>query len=89
MVSRDHTAQERMSRGGDHAVHGIGAQPFTTATELASISAPCLLAPGTDPYHPAEVAERYRRHLRRCTVRAVDAEGFAPAIADFVDHECA
>jgi pimeloyl-ACP methyl ester carboxylesterase len=64
-----------------------GAQPFTTAAELASITAPTLLVPGTDPYHPAEVAALYQRHLRRCTVRDVEATGYAAAIADFVDSQ--
>jgi 3-oxoadipate enol-lactonase len=67
-----------------------GAQPFASAAELASISAPTLLVPGTDPYHPPEVADLYRRHLRRCTVRAVgDGADYAAAIADFMYRELA
>jgi 3-oxoadipate enol-lactonase len=64
-----------------------GAQPFATAAELAAISAPTLLVPGTDPTHPAEVSDVYRRHLPRCTVRAVGPEDHAQAIADFIDRE--
>jgi pimeloyl-ACP methyl ester carboxylesterase len=64
-----------------------GAQPFATAAELAAIEAPTLLVPGIDPYHPAEVAERYRRHLARCTVREADAAGFAAAIAGFIEQQ--
>lgn len=64
-----------------------GAQPFATAADLAAISAPTLLVPGADPYHPAEVSDRYRRHLRRCTVREVDAADYAAAIAEFLDPQ--
>jgi pimeloyl-ACP methyl ester carboxylesterase len=71
-----------------------GAQPFAAATDLGSIAAPTLLVPGRDPFHPPEVSDLYRRHLRRCTVRAVDttdafAADFAPAIAKFVDRALA
>ena len=33
-----------------------GAQPFTSAADLRSLSMPTLLVPGGDPLHPAEVA---------------------------------
>jgi len=46
-----------------------GAQPFGTASDLAAITAPTLVVPGADPYHPAEFAELYARHLPRCMVR--------------------
>jgi len=65
------------------------AQPFATAADLASISVPVLLVPGTDPYHPAEVSDLYSRHLPRSTVRAIDPADFASAIADFIDRELA
>ena len=61
-----------------------GAQPFATAADLAAIAVPALLVPGTDPTHPPEVSELYRRHLPRCTVRPGDD---ASAIADFIDRE--
>lgn len=64
-----------------------GAQPFSTAADLEAISVPTLLVPGTDPEHPAEVSDLYRRHLRRCTVRAVEPADYASAIADFIDDE--
>jgi hypothetical protein len=63
-----------------------GAQPFATAADLAAISAPTLLVPGTDPYHPAEVSDRYRRHLGDCTVREVEATSLASTIAEFIDQ---
>lgn len=62
-----------------------GAQPFSRA-DLAAITCPALLVPGTDPTHPAEVADVLRTHLRHCTVRAADPPGYAAAIADFVDQ---
>jgi len=64
-----------------------GAQPFASAAELATISAPTLLVPGVDPYHPTEVSDRYRQHLPRCTVREVAPMSFAPAIAEFIDQQ--
>jgi pimeloyl-ACP methyl ester carboxylesterase len=60
------------------------AQPFTTGAELASITAPVLLVPGEDPTHPLEVAEVYRRHLPRCTVRSVGPKDFAAVIAELI-----
>lgn len=60
------------------------AQPFARGTDLAAIAAPTLLVPGTDPTHPRDVADVFRRHLRRCTVREVELPGYAHAIAEFV-----
>ena len=62
-----------------------GAQPFADGAELAAITAPTLLVPGTDPTHPAEVADVFRRHLPRCTVHATGPAGYAAAIARFLD----
>ena len=58
-----------------------GAQPFALATELARVTAPVLIVPGTDPQHPAEYAEHFRRHLSRCTVAAGTEPDYAPLIA--------
>jgi pimeloyl-ACP methyl ester carboxylesterase len=46
-----------------------GAQPFARGEDLLAIQAPALLVPGVDPYHPREVADVFRAHLRRCEVR--------------------
>jgi pimeloyl-ACP methyl ester carboxylesterase len=66
-----------------------GAQPFATGAELAAITAPTLLVPGTDPTHPPEVAEVYRLHLPRCTVRSIEPADFsadyAAAIAELLE----
>ena len=53
-----------------------------TASELAAITAPTLVVPGTDPYHPREVAELYAKHLPRVTV--VDTLDFTAAIDAFL-----
>jgi pimeloyl-ACP methyl ester carboxylesterase len=58
-----------------------GPQPFANAGELAAITAPTLIIPGTDPTHPPEVAERYRRIPRATLVATAD---YATAIADFI-----
>ena len=62
-----------------------GGQPFATGADLAAITAPTLVVPGTDPTHPPEAVEPYRRHLPRVTVRAVEPPAWAGAIIDFVD----
>jgi pimeloyl-ACP methyl ester carboxylesterase len=59
-----------------------GAQPFASASELAAISAPTLVVPGTDPYHPAEFADLYARHLPHCIVR--NTTNYAEAIAELM-----
>jgi len=41
-----------------------GAQPMSSARDLASIDASVVVLPGNDPQHPAEIAELYARHLR-------------------------
>jgi len=46
-----------------------GAQPFARGEELRAITAPVLLVPGVDPYHPPEVTAVFREHLPRCEVR--------------------
>ena len=63
-----------------------GAQPFVSAFELASISAPTLLVPGIDPYHPVQVADIYRQHLTGATLQTLETADFASAITDFVDR---
>jgi hypothetical protein len=64
-----------------------GAQPFTSARDLASIRVPVLLVPGTDPTHPASVADVYRRGLSSCSTADVEPSGFASAIAEFLDRD--
>lgn len=63
-----------------------GGQPFATGAELAAITAPTLVVPGVDPTHPPEIAEVYRRHLPRCTVRDAAVDDLAATIAAFLDR---
>ena len=51
-----------------------GGQPFERGDALAAIDVPAIVVPGVDPTHPAEYADVYRRHMRRCTI-ASDASG--------------
>jgi 3-oxoadipate enol-lactonase len=55
-----------------------GAQPFERGDELAAVDVPALVVPGTDPTHPDEVADVFRRHLPRCTVEV--------AVGEFLDQ---
>jgi pimeloyl-ACP methyl ester carboxylesterase len=59
-----------------------GAQPFMPA-ELATLAMPVLVAPGTDPQHPREVAQVYAQHVPHATV--VETADYAAAITAFVD----
>jgi pimeloyl-ACP methyl ester carboxylesterase len=61
-----------------------GAQPFDHLTELASIQAPVLIVPGSDPEHPAEVAELYAQWLPYAR-RAAPEVDLACALAAFLD----
>ena len=61
-----------------------GAQPFESLSDLARITAPVLLVPGTDEMHPRSVAELYRAALLRVEwAEAPDDASIARAIADF------
>jgi pimeloyl-ACP methyl ester carboxylesterase len=40
-----------------------GVHPFTRLAELAALAVPTLVVPGTDPEHPAAVADLYARTL--------------------------
>src|SRR5262249_53334599 len=57
---------------------GSGVHPFERMSDLAALRVPTLVAPGTDPEHPAEIAEAYARALP--TARLVRIEGLGPAL---------
>jgi pimeloyl-ACP methyl ester carboxylesterase len=40
-----------------------GAQPFSSASELDTLTTPALIIQGTDAEHPVEVAELYAQHI--------------------------
>jgi pimeloyl-ACP methyl ester carboxylesterase len=54
-----------------------GAQPFARLAELAALSMPALVVPGTDPEHPAEFAARLAGAIPRARLLAADV-----AVAD-------
>jgi len=51
-----------------------GAQPFERLEELAVIEAPTLVIRGSDPEHPADLADEYARHLPRCVIEGAESE---------------
>lgn len=63
-----------------------GVQPFARGEELAAITAPTLLVPGVDPYHPAEVADVFRAHVPHCDVRAGTLTELGAVIAGFLSR---
>lgn len=58
-------------------------QPFGALRDLAAITVPVLLVPGTDPEHPADVADRYARHLPKATLVEPTSPDLLAAIARF------
>jgi 3-oxoadipate enol-lactonase len=61
-----------------------GAQPFEQLAELALIQAPVLIVPGSDPEHPAEIAELYAQWLPNVRLVAPDVD-LARALTTFLD----
>lgn len=59
-------------------------QPLESARELAAIEAPVLIVPGTDPQHPAELADLYARHLRHGVV----VEASSPDLLERIRRFC-
>lgn len=59
-----------------------GGAPFTGLAELATLDMPVLVVPGTDPEHPAEVAERYAATI--ASARLVPPEAPAERLEAFV-----
>lgn len=66
-----------------------GAQPFARGADLAAITAPALVVPGTDPTHPRAVADVFRAHLPICEASEVELPGYAATIEAFVDRALA
>lgn len=61
------------------------AQPMASARELVAIDAKALILPGTDPQHPAEIAQLYAQNLQR----AVLVDQTVPDHLDKVIEFCA
>lgn len=60
-----------------------GAQPFERLDELAALSMPAIVVPGTDPEHPAAIAGLYARTLPRAVLVEPSAE-LAPVLERLV-----
>jgi pimeloyl-ACP methyl ester carboxylesterase len=63
-----------------------GAQPFTSAADLRSLSMPTLIARGDDPLHPAEVSDLYAENIPSCTVAPASTMDIAGEIGAFCDQ---
>ena len=63
-----------------------GAQPFTSAADLRSLSMPTLLVRGDDPLHPAEVSDLYAENIPGCTVAPASTVDVAAEIGAFCDR---
>jgi pimeloyl-ACP methyl ester carboxylesterase len=63
-----------------------GAQPFTSAADLKSLSMPTLLIRGGDPLHPAEVSDLYAENIPGCSVAPASTPDVAAEIGAFCDQ---
>lgn len=59
------------------------AQPLASARDLASITAPTLIVPGSDPEHPPQVATLYARHLPDVALVDAAEPALLPRLAEF------
>lgn len=60
-----------------------GAQPMSTARDLATIDVPVMVLPGIDPQHPAEIGELYVQHLRHPVLVEQTAANMLERVAAF------
>lgn len=65
---------------------GAEVQPFDRGHDLAAITVPIPVVRGTDPQHPPEVSDVFRRYVDHCVVRETDAAQFASALAELADR---
>lgn len=63
-----------------------GAQPFTSAADLRSLSMPTLLIPGDDPLHPAEISDLYAENIPNCSLVPASTPDVAAEIGAFCDQ---
>lgn len=63
-----------------------GAQPFSSAGNLRSLSMPTLLVRGDDPLHPAEVSDLYAENIPNCKVAPASTTDVAAEIGAFCDQ---
>lgn len=64
-----------------------GAQPFARGADLAALAMPTLLVPGTDPYHPREVADVYATNVPNVVMREAEPADYVDAIVAFLEVE--
>jgi len=62
-----------------------GAQPFARGSDLAALTMPALVIPGTDATHPREVADVFARNLPHATVAEAELPAYAAAIEAFLE----
>jgi pimeloyl-ACP methyl ester carboxylesterase len=63
-----------------------GAQPFTSASDLRSLSVPTLLVRGDDSIHPAEISDLYAENIPNCAVAPASTTDLAGKIGAFCDQ---
>ena len=63
-----------------------GAQPFTSAADLRSLSVPTLLVRGDDALHPADVSDLYEENIPNCKVAPASTTDVAAEIGAFCDQ---
>lgn len=63
-----------------------GAQPFTSAEDLKSLSMPTLIIRGDDPLHPPEVSDLYAANIPGCTIAPASTMDVAGEIGVFCDR---
>lgn len=62
-----------------------GAQPFTSAADLKSLSMPTLLIRGDDALHPPEVSVLYAENIPNCSIAPAPTMDVAAEIGAFCD----
>ena len=63
-----------------------GAQPFSSASELRSLTVPTLIVRGDDAIHPGEVSDVYAATIGECRILPASTGDLASAIGTFVDR---
>lgn len=63
-----------------------GAQPFTSAADLRSLSMPTLIVRGNDPLHPPEVSDLYAENIPNCLVAPASTTDVVGEIGAFCDQ---
>jgi pimeloyl-ACP methyl ester carboxylesterase len=63
-----------------------GAQPFTSAADLRSLSMPTLLVRGDDALHPTEVSDLYAENIQGVSVAPAPTMDVAAEIGAFCDQ---